>query len=194
MSVNSSLVIYIIQQAYGFHACAFRVPTPLAEGPPLFPPRPGRGRGARGGSRPSGIPPVQPHRLNKISDYRLIILTNRVDADSISCGIQRNSIIEQLKPTAQHQRSAAKKEAVHNTSTAPTLHPLPGHRQNTTRVPLHTPIHRPSHQPTHQPTHPPCCSSPNSKVRCFVPELGQSRPVIKRREQNIPKTITAQPP
>ena len=68
-------------------------------------------------------------------------------------------ILDQHKPTAQHQRSMRSvahkegKEATHNSTTAPTRHPLPGRRQNTTHVPHDTPTHRPSHPPSYQPTH-----------------------------------------
>ena len=63
-----------------------------------------------------------------------------------------NLILEQHKPTA-HQRSAARKGATRNTTTAPTRHPLPDRRQKTTHVLYDTPTHRPSHAPTIQPTH-----------------------------------------
>ena len=37
------------------------------------------------GVPPRGSPPVPPHRLSNFSDYHVIILMNRVDADSITC-------------------------------------------------------------------------------------------------------------
>ena len=65
-----------------------------------------------------------------------------------------------------------------------------------------TPTYRTTHPPTDQAIHPP--NSPptmlqqysSKRMRYFVLELRQSRPVMQRREQNtavVPKTITAPP-
>ena len=58
----------IIQKAYGFHPCDFRAPIPLAEGYPPTRPLIIRGRGARGGSFPSGQP-SQPLRTREGLGY-----------------------------------------------------------------------------------------------------------------------------
>ena len=152
MHAPNNIIQYNRRTAF---APAFSEPQPHW---PRDPPSPllgqSGGEARAAGVSPRGYPPVPPHRFSKFSDYHLITLINRVDADS-TCRIQRELIIEQHKPTAQHhQRSAARKtEATYSTTVAPTRHPLPIRRQHTPNVPHDTPTHRPSHPPTKQPTH-----------------------------------------
>ena len=117
------------------------------------------------GVSPREFPPVPPHRFSKISDYHLIILINRVDADSNTSWIQRNLILEQHKPTAQHQRSAARKgsNTQHNnrTNTTSASRSPTKHHPRTARH-----AHPPTKPSTDQAIHPPCYSStaPNGCV------------------------------
>ena len=86
-------------------------------------PQPIRGRGARGGSCPSGNPLSR--RAGSASSfttiYHLIILINRVVVASTS-RIQRNPILGSPSPSSSAQRSAIIEEATHNTATASTQH------------------------------------------------------------------------
>ena len=106
---------------------------------PRDPPPPDLGQSGRE-ARAKGVVPrgnhaVSPHRFSRFSEYRLIVLINRVLVGS-TCRIQR-ILSKQQKPTAKQRRSVARsKEGTHdttsapirNTTPAPTRHPIPVHR------------------------------------------------------------------
>ena len=99
-------MFYITQQAYGFHPCVFRAPIPLTEESPPAPPRPIRGRGARGESFRSGqTPPSRRTGSARLvtTIYQVMILISRVVLAATS-KVQRSSILEAAE-TPPHSSS-----------------------------------------------------------------------------------------
>ena len=67
------------------------------------------------------------------------------------------------------------KEAKHNTTTAPTRHPLPSRRRNTTHT--YRTTHPPTDQATHPPTIPPTMLQQydNKRMRCLYSNFARAR-------------------
>ena len=96
------------------------------------------------GASPRGYPPVPPHRFIKFSDYHLIILINRVDADLITCCIQRNLIFEQHTRNDRHPPTQLTSRQPTDPSYHQTLQPICAtavQRYSSTYL-VHTPSNR----------------------------------------------------
>ena len=106
--------LYIIQYAHGCHPCVFRAPIPLAEVFPPARPRSISGRGARGGSCPSGEPPIAAapiqhvQRLSSHNTHHSLI--QRVIVD-LTCRVQRHLILEETETHCTIAAFSSKEQA-----------------------------------------------------------------------------------